>query len=625
MLPQVLSGSLIASLFIGVQSGNAAPAEVVLDLDVDLGVLDLDVDITSANLGVPGTNVTYDYVVVGGGTAGLAIAARLAENYTVAVIEAGSYYESVNNQSTVPEYLTNFLSTSTDSADWAPTDWGFTTTEQTGPGNVSYHYSRAKTLGGCSAFNAMAYHRGSAGSYARWAELVGDDSYTWENFEPYFSKSVNFSIGADRPDNATIPAQATGSFVDGSGPLHVEYPSYATPFGSWAELGMRELGFPEISDFQHGDLNGSQYIPITVNGETGVRETSQTSFLNYAVNAGLPIKVYNGTMAQKINFDSNKTAVSVDVSTSGGATYQISAKKEIILSAGAIQSPQLLMVSGIGPKDTLEEFDIDVLSDLPGVGQNFQDHIFFGVVYPTNTETSQRLLEEDFLEASIEEYRSTHGGILSSNNLDYFGWSKLPNRTTLSNATLTAMATFPADWPEIEFISGSMPNSALGDTYRDYTLLIPALVAPTARGSVTISSANISVQPVIDPNWLGTAIDQEMLVASLRRVRDIAATSAIQGGIIGDEVAPGAAVQSDEDLLAYIKSSFSTVFHAACTCSMGLESDEMAVLDSQARVYGVSGLRVVDASSFPILPPGHPVATIYALAEKIADDIKNGC
>ncbi|TVY45325.1 Dehydrogenase [Lachnellula subtilissima] len=621
MVSRTICNALLATTFVGIQAVTASPLSV--EVDLDLGLLEIDVALNIATIGTPDVPGEYDYVVVGGGTAGLAIAARLSESFNVAVIEAGTYYETVNNQSTVPEYFEKFISMKLDNSTWAPTDWGFTTTNQTALGGQEYHYSRAKTLGGCSAYNAMLYQRGSAGSYDKWADILDDEDYKWDNFEPYFAKSVNFSIQA-RPDNSTIPAQEEGAFIESGGPLHVAYPEYATPFGSWTKLAMAEAGLEEQPGFSGGVLNGSQFCPQTANPYTGERDSSQTSFLNAAVEAGQTITVYNGTLAQKINFNSDKKATSVTVSTSGGCSYEISAKQEIIVSAGAFQSPQLLMVSGVGPAATLEEFDIDVVSDLAGVGQNMWDHIFYGMVWPVAMETRQRLLEPAYLEEAVESYHESPTNILSSNVFDYLAWEKLVNRTGLSAASEADLAYFPADWPELEFISGSLDNAALPSTYRDYTTMIPALAAPTSRGNITISSASMEDQPLINPNWFGTETDREMAVASLKRVREFMATQAVQGALLGPEIAPGVDVQSDEDILAFITGSFSTVFHAACTCAMGLSSDPMAVLDSKARVYGVSGLRVVDSSSFPILPPGHPMSTIYALAEKIADDIKNG-
>jgi choline dehydrogenase len=415
-----------------------------------------------------------------------------------------------------------------------------------------------------SAYNAMIYQRGSAGSYDMWADMVGDDDYKWENFLPFFAKSANFSIET-RPDNATIPAQGEGAFIQGAGPVHVEYPQYAAPFSSWAQLGMIEAGFEEISDFCSGVLIGTQYAPMTANPTTGERDSSQTSFLNAAVAAGQPITVYDNTMAQKINFNSSKAATSVLVSSECDY-FNITARKEIIISAGTFQSPQLLMVSGIGPAATLEEFDIPVISDLAGVGQNMWDHVFYGMIWPTDMETRQSLLNTTYADLIIEEYHETHQTIMSSNALDYFGWEKFSNRTQFTDATLTDLDAFPADWPEIEYISGSLANAALPSTYHDYTVMIPAMVAPTSRGSITISSSSMDDQPVIDPNWLSTAADQEQAVAALKRVREIMATDAIQGGLVGPEIAPGATVQTDEEILAYIMSSFSTVWHAACTC-----------------------------------------------------------
>jgi choline dehydrogenase len=620
MISRTVCNALLATTFVGIQAVSASPvAESILGIDIDL---DLDITLTTSTLGTSGEDATYDYVVVGGGTAGLAIAARLSESFNVAVIEAGPYYESVNNQSTIPEYFPAFISMTLNESTWAETDWGFTTTNQTALGGEQYHYSRAKVLGGCSAYNAMIYQRGSAGCYDEWADILGDDAYAWDNFLPYFAKSVNFSIQA-RPENSTIPAQGKGSFIESGGPLHVAYPEYATPFGSWTKLGMVASGLEEVSDFSSGILNGTQFCPQTANPYTGERDSSQTSFLNSAVAAGQSITVYNGTMAEKINFNSHKKATSVTVTT-GCDTYTISARKEIVVSAGAFQSPQLLMVSGVGPAATLAEFDIEVISDLPGVGQNMWDHIFYGMVYPVPVETRQRLLEQDYLDAKIAEYHESPTNILSSNVFDYFGWEKLPNRTQFSKEILADLAAFPADWPEIEYISGSLGNAALPTTYRDYTTMIPALVAPTSRGNITISSADMNDQPIINPNWFGTETDRQVAIASLKRTREFMATNVIQAGLLGEEVAPGPTVQSDEDILAYIMDNFSTVFHASSTCAMGPKHDSMAVLDSKARVYGVTGLRVVDTSSFPTLPPGHPMSTVYALAEKIADDIKHG-
>ncbi|TVY45485.1 Dehydrogenase [Lachnellula occidentalis] len=623
MVSRTICNALLATTFVGLKAVSAVPLGV--DVDLDLGLLDIDIAINVATIGTPDKEAEYDYVVVGGGTGGLAVAARLSEKFNVAVIEAGSYYETVNNQSTVPEYFEKFISMKLDKSTWAPTDWGFTTTNQTALGGQEYHYSRAKTLGGCSAYNAMLYQRGTAGTYDEWADMLDDEDYKWDKFEPYFAKSVNYSVSAERFANSSIPAQEEGAFTATGGPLHVAYPEYATPFGSWTKLAMAEVGLEEQPGFGGGVLNGSQFCPQTANPYTGERDSSQTSFLNAAVAAGQSITVYNGTMAQKINFNSGKKAVSVTVSTSGGASYKISAKHEIVVSAGAFQSPQLLMVSGVGPAATLKEFDIPVISDLAGVGQNMWDHIFYGMVWPVAMETRQRLLEPAYLEEKVAEYHVSPTNILSSNVFDFLAWEKLQNRTQLSASSLAELAKFPADWPELEYISGSLDNSALPSTYRDYTTMIPALVAPTSRGNISISSASMDDQPLINPNWFGTQTDRELAVASLKRVREFMATDAVQGALLGEEIAPGVAVQSDEDILAYIEGSFSTVFHAACTCAMGLKTDPMAVLDSKARVYGVTGLRVVDSSAFPTLPPGHPMSTIYALAEKIADDIKNGC
>lgn len=321
-----------------------------------------------SSFGVP-QNATYDYVVVGGGNAGLTIAARLAEDssISVAVIEAGTFYEISNgNLSQIPAYDTYW--SGKDPENVSPVDWGFITTPQDGLLNASVHYARGKALGGCTARNYMAYHIGTIESYEKWADQVGDDSYTYDGLLPYFQKSLNFTPpGPSRAANAT-PSYDEASLGSGGGPLSVTFSNYANAMSSWVEKGFAAIGIKPIQGFTSGALNGSAYVLETINAADQTRESSETAFLQPALES-TSLTVYQSTLAKKVLFDLEKTANGVLVE-SDGVEYTLSARKEVIVSAGAFQSPQLLMVSGVGPKATLQKHNIPVVADRPGVGQN---------------------------------------------------------------------------------------------------------------------------------------------------------------------------------------------------------------------------------------------------------------
>jgi choline dehydrogenase len=396
---------------------------------------------------------------------------------------------------------------------------------------------------------------------------------------------------------------------------------------------MQAIGMNHTTGFSSGKLLGYHYSQSTIRASDQTRSTS-TEYIYKATNEELDtLKVYTQTLAKRIVFGSNATATGVEVS-SLGIDYTIHASKEVIVSAGAFQSPQLLMVSGIGPKATLKKYNINVTVNLPGVGQNMWDHVMFGPAYEVNFDTLDRVLHDPVVLAkTLDDYALNGTGALSSNVVEFIGWEKLPEkyRQTWSAETQKALAAFPDDWPEVEHISG---NGYIGDfrfpalqqplNGKQYATILGAMVAPVSRGNVTIKSADTSVLPVVNPNWLSAKADQEVAVSWYRRMREVWATDVVQSIVIGGgEYWPGLDVDSDEEILAVIQDSLMTVWHAAGTCKMGKQGDSMAVIDNEARVFGTRNLRVVDASSFPILPPGHPQSTIYALAEKIADRIIN--
>ncbi|KAK3300374.1 uncharacterized protein B0H64DRAFT_14039 [Chaetomium fimeti] len=590
-----------------------------------------------SSFGVPSIDATYDYVVVGGGTAGLTIAARIAEANigTVAVIEAGTFYEISNgNWSQVP--ATGGMFTSTGADDWQPMiDWGYQTTPQAGAYDRPIHYTRGKAFGGSSARNFMCYHRGTRGSYEKWVQATGDNNYTFDGFMPYFEKSIKFTDPNTelRFANAT-PEYDVSVMGKGDGLLSVSFPNYVQAFATWVTQGLSELGFNIIPGFQSGELMGQGYLMFTINATTMERDSSATSFLRHSL-AYDNYFLYPWTMAKRIVFDGDKTARGVVLDTAG-AQYTLTANKEVILSAGVFGSPQLLMVSGVGDAEALRPLDIPVVADLPGVGQGMQDHIYFGPSYRVNAPTISALGYPEFAAKAAEDYNTRAAGMYTNVGTDVLGWEKLPEplrSQSLSNASRDALATFPEDWPELEYITlGSYlgwQNDSLNADPHDgynYASLAAALVAPLSRGNITIRSSDTADPPLINPNFLSAPADVEIAVAGYKRVREFWATEAMRPFLVGEqpEAFPGPEVASDAEILDIIKRSYNTVYHGACTCAMGKPDDPMAVTDAQGRVYGVSGLRVVDASSFPSLPPGHPLATVYALAEKIADDVIAG-
>ncbi|KAL9090013.1 MAG: hypothetical protein Q9165_005543 [Trypethelium subeluteriae] len=604
--------------------------------------------------GSPGTNATFDYVVVGGGTAGLTLATRLSANksLSVAIIEAGGFYEIDNgNYSTVPGYYGYYTGASPNNTQ-PLIDWGLVTTPQ----HVG-HFLKYLTLTKLwrnlyisdAPLVALQYRfafqtatnvaeMGSTESYQRWANQVGDDSYTFPNFLPYFEKSVHFTplVPGTFPNESY--SQDTSVFSPTGGPLQVSAGNYEVPLGSYAALALPELGMAQIDGFNGGRLLGSGFTVQTIDPRNAHRSSSESSFLQASFQNGTPPTIYKNTLAQRILFDNKKTATGIQATVAGtygtpSVDFTLSARKEVILSAGAFQSPQLLMVSGVGPCPHLASFNISCLVDLPGVGQNMWDQPIFGTSHRVNVQTASALANNASLTAAaIQAYIHNASGPLTTGN-QYFGWEKLPDpyRSTLSNAALEALATFPADWPEIEWLPQnsyagySLVRPSDPDDGFNYATLSTGLMAPLSRGTVTLQSNRMDVPPLIDPAWLTDPTDAELAIQAFKRSRQAWDVLVDLGLADPEEALPGANVTTDAQIRDFIAQSALTLYHASVTCKMGQANDSMAVVDSRTRVMGgVSNLRVVDASAFPFLPPGHPQATIYALAEKIAEDILQG-
>ncbi|KAK2748180.1 hypothetical protein FQN57_001305 [Myotisia sp. PD_48] len=577
-------------------------------------------------------NKSYDYIVVGAGNAGLPLAVRLAEGgYQVAVIEAGSFSEIGNsNYTQIPALAVAF--TGNDMGVLPQVDWNFRVIPQKAFGDRALLYPRGKAIGGSSTRNFNCYQRGTKGSYKLWADKVGDDSYTWDKVLPFFEKSITFTPPPDTRFRNATPMYDRSTLGNRSGPLHLTFPAYAWPFSTWGKKALAAVGIHERKGFTSGKLIGSSHQLFTIHPTEQTRDSAETSFLRRVGLNNPNLIVYPNTMATRILFDDDKRATGILVDV-GGYTYNLNASKEVIISAGAIQSPQLLMVSGVGPEATLKRCNISVIADRPGVGQNMTDHVLGGPSYRIALPSTDDFAKADFIAVATEQYNTYPStGPYASHGGDLLAFEKFPKEylSTLSKYTIDSLKTLPADWPHVEYMVisayGHFTEDILGIGPHGYNFgtIQVALAAPFSRGSVSIHSGNIYDHPIIDPRWLEDRRDQEIAIAGYKRLREIFNTQELNPILVGEEYMPGINITSDKDLLKMIQSSFYVVHHASCTCRMGRRNDPNAVVDSKARVFGVKRLRVVDASIFPILPPGHPMATVYMIAEKIADDILKG-
>ena len=343
-------------------------------------------------------------------------------------------------------------------------------------------------------------------------------------------------------------------------------------------------------------------------------------------------------MAFKILF-SGTTTTGVEVTTAGtygnpSLNFTLSGSKEVILSVGAFQSPQFLMVSGIGPSETLQRHHVPIIKHFSGVGQNMWDHTMFGTDHRVNVLTASNSINHPAAAAAAQAFLVNATGPLSIFGSGYYGWEKLPSpyHEKLSPAALANLSeAFTPDWPELEWLpengyQGYAANKQKSDPMDgyNYATINTAIVSPTSRGTVSIQSADMLVPPLIDPQYFTTQTDVELAIQAFKRQREAWAYIDSQGLTIGEVILPGLNVTSDLEILDYIARSTIEIYHAAATNKMGMANDTMAVVDSKCRVFSMQGLRVVDVSAFPFLPPGHPQSTVYALAEKIADDILKG-
>ncbi|KAH9457984.1 hypothetical protein MJO29_005111 [Puccinia striiformis f. sp. tritici] len=578
---------------------------------------------------------TYDYVIVGAGTAGMTIAARLSEdpNVRVAVLEAGIDYELAPEKALIDTPGSDTVGCGSQPYDNRTDafDWRFSTTPQSGANNRTVRYARGKIIGGSSARNFMIYQRPSKSSLDQWAELTGDHQWTFKKRLADYQKSVSFT--APKHDlRQELPAAQYDdrAFARANGPVQVSYPNTAQPFSKYMQLSLNEKGIPTLQDFNRGMLNGVQYATTTIDPKDSHRSSSRAFFA--AARSRPNLVVYTTAMAKKIIFDHSKRPRAQGIEfddTLEGSSHKLFAKKEVIISAGTFQSPQLLMVSGIGPRDQLTAYKIPTRVDNPNVGRGMQDHVFFGPSYPVySIETLTRMAANpDYAASQFLNFTLRQQGPLTNNAADMISFEKF-NASTLIQLNTHPLSGYPDDWPHVEYLSSAGVVGDFSDlprlnllagkaTGKEFVTILAALVAPQSRGTVELASDDASVPPLINPGWLTDPVDQRIAVEAFKRTREFFSAQAMQPILDGPEYIPGPSVNSDDEILNWIRNNLMTVWHAACTCSMRTK-DQGGVLDSHFRVYGAKNLRVVDASAFPSLPPGHPQSTVYMIAERAA-------
>lgn len=419
----------------------------------------------------------------------------------------------------------------------------------------------------------MMYVRPDAGSLQQWADMVDDQSYTFDSMFPYFQKSCHFTP----PDLASwtphpVPQYNTKAFSPEGGPLQISFYNNVRPFSTRLETAFNEIGIPTTGDFNCGNLLGAQYCTNTVDPTTATRSSAQTAFLD-SCQARHNIKIFQKTLAKKILFDEQKRATAVTVDSG----LHLKARKEVILSAGAFQSPALLMVSGVGPAETLNKFDIPIVADRPGVGQNLEDHVMYGPSYRVQLDTI--LAETSDPTTAIPnliEYFTKARGPLSHSGTDYVAWEKIP-RNLLSKEATAALSELPDSFPDVEYMSmdayygdyaSPMFIGGPKDGYNYVTLLV-APMALRSRGTVTIKSADTADLPIVDPNWLTDPVDREVAVAGFKRARELFSTKAVKA-VLADPVehSPGPAVETDEQILDTIRKTLSAFFYVFITYKM---------------------------------------------------------
>ncbi|WP_448572054.1 GMC family oxidoreductase [Trichothermofontia sp.] len=504
---------------------------------------------------------TYDYVVIGAGSAGCVLANRLTAdpNVTVLLLEAGD--RDTKPEIQIPPAWVTLLG--------SEIDWQYMTEVEPGLANRQLRQARGKVLGGTSAINAMIYIRANAKNYDGW-QAAGNAGWGYEDVLPYFRKSEHYPGPASK-------------FHGTEGSLAVSALSAPHPLSNCFIEAAVSLGYPRNPDFNGESQLGAGFYPL--NTKEGKRHSCATAFLE-PIRDRPNLTIATGAQATRLLFSGDR--VSGVAYQQNGVMQEVTTDREVILTAGVFDSPKLLLLSGIGPADQLRALEIPVKVDLPGVGQNLHDHLLVSVGYQATQDVPPPAPDSNLGEAGL---------FLHSQN-----------------------RTDAAPDLQLVFLPVIFVNPAFARENAQGFTVLTGLVDPKSRGHLQLRSADPLAPPRILVNYLQQQADVDALVTGVKRTRELLQAGAFDP-FRGEEIAPGAAVVSDDAIAAYVRQTSEAFWHSVGTCKMG--HDPLAVVDDQLRVRGVTGLRVADASIMPTIPTGNTHAPTMMIAEKAADLIKN--
>jgi choline dehydrogenase len=523
----------------------------------------------------------FDYVIVGAGSAGCVLANRLSADgrNSVLLLEAGP--KDTNLWIHVPLGYGKLFKEKT-------VNWMYQTEPEPGLDGRTVFQPRGKVLGGSSSINGLLYVRGQHEDYDRWRQR-GNAGWGYDDVLPYFRKAENQQRGADKYHGA-------------GGPLPVSDWRHADPLSEAFVVAAAQTGIPTNPDFNGASQEGAGFFQTTT--QRGRRASTAYSYLRPAKNRS-NLEVETSALAQRILFDGRR-ARAVEY-RQGGALRTARARKEILVSSGAYNSPQLLQLSGVGPAELLKQHGIDIVLDAPGVGNDLQDHLQVRLV----TRCSQPVTLNDILNHPVRRVMA---------GARYAAFRKGP----LTIAAGTSGAFFKTNprlaTPDIQIHFLPFSTDRMGEKLHSFSAFSASVcqLRPESRGSLRIKSADPALPPEIRINYLATETDRTAFIEGLKILRQILAAPALKPYAV-DEILPGSKVTSDEDILAFCRQTGSTVYHPTSTCRMG--NDPLAVVDQRLRVRGIEGLRVVDASVMPDLMSGNTNAPTIMIAEKASDMI----
>jgi choline dehydrogenase len=551
---------------------------------------------------------TFDYIVIGGGTAGALMANRLTRDTQrrTLLIEAGRRddYHWIH----IPVGYLYCIGN-------PRTDWLYSTEPDAGLNGRTLRYPRGKTLGGSSSINGMIYMRGQARDYDRWAQLTGDDAWRWNHVLPDFKKHEDHYLGDPKAVaalGANGPDPEFAAFHGVGGEWRVEKQRLRWDILDAFALAAQEAGIPHSSDFNRGSNEGVGYFQV--NQKNGWRWNTAKAFLRPTCYGRPNFEMWTNAQVSKLIVetrpDGTLRCTGVEV-WDGGEMVTAHAAREVVLCAGSIGSPQILQLSGIGPADLLRRHGIDVVADLPGVGANLQDHLQIRAVYKISDAPTLNVL------ASTLYGKAKIG-------LEYLMKRSGPMSMAPSQLGAFTRSSPEREWPNLQYHVQPLSLDAFGEPLHSFPAFTASVcnLNPTSRGTVQIRSGRFGDAPAIAPNYLSTDEDRQVAADSLRVTRRIAAQPAL-AKYRPEEWKPGVQYQSDEDLARLAGDIATTIFHPVGTTKMGADGDPAAVLDSRLRVRDgrgglIAGLRVVDAGAMPTITSGNTNSPTLMMAEKAA-------